>query len=66
MISKKRSKISAVVDVREDGSIVLPKEVRAEFSINLGDKLMLMGDKSKGLVLMKNDLLVKMMKNKSL
>lgn len=63
MISKKRSKISAVVDVREDGSIVLPKEVRDEFSINLGDKLMLLGDKSKGLVLMKNDLLVKMMKN---
>lgn len=57
-----KSKISKVVKVNGDGSVMLPDEVRKEYGINPGDEIALLGD-NKGLALVKNDGLVKLIKS---
>lgn len=64
MFGKKSSqeKASYVVQVKEDGSIVLPKEAMDMFGIVSGDNVAVLGEKSKGgLVIIKNDMMVKML-----
>lgn len=41
--------------VTSKGQIVIPKEARDVFGINEGDTLLLLGDKEKGLALVKYD-----------
>ncbi len=60
----KKDQTCSIVKVNNDGSIILPKEVMSEFKINVGDEVMLMGEKGKGIAIVKNDLLLKMMKLK--
>jgi len=43
------------VKVGSKGQIIVPKEARDMFNINSGDTLMVLGDKKRGLALMKAD-----------
>ena len=43
------------VKVGEKGQIIVPKEAREMFNINPGDTLMFLGDKERGIALMKSD-----------
>ena len=52
-ITKDRFIVS--VKVGEKGQIIVPKEAREMFNISPGDTLMFLGDKEKGIVLMKSD-----------
>lgn len=63
-MSKKESQIGAVVKVNEDGSIVIPENMRKKFKISIGDEVLLMGDVEKGIAIVKNDLLLRMFKMK--
>ena len=42
-----------ICKVNEKGQIVIPKEAREVFGIKSGDSLVLLGDKKKGLALVK-------------
>ena len=64
MKSKKDTQIGAIAKVNEDGSIVIPEDIRREFKINIGDEVLLMGELGKGIAIVKNDLLLKMFKMK--
>ena len=52
-INKDRFIVS--VKVGEKGQIIVPKEAREMFDIKPGDTLMVLGDKERGLALMKSD-----------
>lgn len=52
-ISKDRFIVS--VKVGEKGQIIVPKEAREMFSISPGDTLMILGDKERGIAIMKSD-----------
>lgn len=52
-ISKDRFVVS--VKVGEKGQIIVPKEAREMFNISPGDTLMFLGDKERGIALMKSD-----------
>ena len=43
------------VKVGEKGQIIVPKEARDMFNISPGDTLMFLGDKERGIALMKSD-----------
>lgn len=43
------------VKVGEKGQIIVPKEAREMFNIKPGDTLMVLGDKERGLALMKSE-----------
>lgn len=43
------------VKVGEKGQIIVPKEAREMFNIKPGDTLMFLGDKERGIALMKSD-----------
>ena len=43
------------VKVGEKGQIIVPKEAREMFNISPGDTLMVLGDKERGIALMKSD-----------
>ena len=43
------------VKVGEKGQIIVPKEARKMFNISPGDTLMILGDKERGLAIMKSD-----------
>lgn len=43
------------VKVGEKGQIIVPKEAREMFNIKPGDTLMVLGDKERGIALMKSD-----------
>ena len=43
------------VKVGEKGQIIVPKEAREMFNILPGDTLMILGDKERGLAIMKSD-----------
>ena len=51
----KEDRFIVSVKVGPKGQITVPKEARAMFGIKEGDTLMVMGDKSKGLALIKSD-----------
>ena len=52
-ISKDRFIVS--VKVGEKGQIIVPKEAREMFNISPGDTLMVLGDKERGLAIMKSE-----------
>ena len=52
-ITKDRFIVS--VKVGEKGQIIVPKEAREMFNISPGDTLMFLGDKERGIALMKSD-----------
>ena len=52
-ITKDRFIVS--VKVGEKGQIIVPKEAREMFNIKPGDTLMVLGDKERGLALIKSD-----------
>lgn len=56
MMKKETKKIFGVCKVGERGQIVIPKEARDMFEIHAGDNLLLLGDKNKGLALMKTEI----------
>ena len=60
----KQNKFIVSVKVGEKGQIIVPKEAREMFDIKAGDTLMILGDKKKGLVIMKADDVYKLMEGK--
>ena len=52
-ITKDRFIVS--VKVGEKGQIIVPKEAREMFNISPGDTLMILGDKERGIALIKSD-----------
>ena len=52
-INKDRFIVS--VKVGEKGQIIVPKEAREMFNISPGDTLMILGDKERGLAIMKSE-----------
>ena len=53
----------ASVKVGPKGQITIPKEARAMFDIKEGETLMVMGDKKRGIALLKSDLFYKLMED---
>lgn len=49
-----------MVTVGERGQIVIPKEAREHFDIKPGDKLLILGDKKKGLAIAKASVMTKL------
>ena len=49
------------VKVGPKGQITIPKEAREMFDINIGDTIMVMGDRKRGLALLKADMFYEMM-----
>lgn len=50
-----KQKYVGICKVGEKGQIVIPKEMRNIFNINSGDTLVMLGDKDKGIALVKSD-----------
>lgn len=50
-----KDKYIGICKVGEKGQIVIPKEAREMFSINPGDSVIVLCDKSKGIALIKAD-----------
>lgn len=50
-----QDKFLSTVRVGDKGQIVIPKEVREMFEIELGDNLMLLADKDKGIAIVAFD-----------
>lgn len=48
--------IFGVVKVGDKGQIVIPKEAREVFGIGAGDSLLVLGDRKKGLAIMKTQI----------
>lgn len=48
--------------VGERGQIVIPKEARNIFNIQPGDTLLLLGDKSQGIAIVKNEMFAELAK----
>lgn len=48
--------IFGTVKVGEKGQIVIPKDARMIFNIKPGDTLLVLGDESQGIAIVKNDL----------
>ena len=49
-----------ICKVGEKGQIVIPKDARTVFNINPGDSLVLLGDKEKGLAIVKAEVFTSM------
>ena len=58
-VSKDRFIVS--VKVGEKGQIIVPKEAREMFNISPGDTLMILGDKNRGLAIMKSEVVYDLM-----
>ena len=58
-VSKDRFIVS--VKVGEKGQIIVPKEAREMFNISPGDTLMFLGDKERGIALMKSEVVYDLM-----
>lgn len=52
------------VKVGPKGQITIPKEAREMFAIREGDTLMVMGDKNRGIALLKDDLFYELMEDR--
>ena len=55
MTKEDNKKIFGVCKVGEKGQIVIPKEARDMFDIKSGDSLLLLGDKRKGIAIVKTE-----------
>ena len=53
MQTEKDKYIFGVVKVGEKGQIVIPKEAREVFDIEAGDSLLVLGDRTKGIAIVK-------------
>lgn len=53
MQTEKDKYIFGVVKVGDKGQIVIPKEAREVFGIEAGDSLLVLGDRTKGLAIVK-------------
>lgn len=60
-MEKQKDRFIVSVKVGPKGQITLPKEAREMFDIKVGDTIMVLGDKSKGLALMKADIFYEFM-----
>ena len=58
---KKGKKFYGSVTVSERGQIAIPAEARKDFDIKTGDKLLVMADLEKGIVLTKSNFVLKML-----
>ena len=58
-INKERFIVS--VKVGEKGQIIVPKEAREMFNISPGDTLMVLGDRERGIALLKSDAVYELM-----
>ena len=59
-VPPKGKHIFGVVTVGEKGQIVIPAKARKLFSISAGDRLVVLGDESQGIALLKSDDFLKM------
>ncbi len=55
-MKQQNKKLFGICKVGEKGQIVIPKEARDMFDIKPGDSLILMGDKTKGIAVVKADI----------
>ena len=53
MGSNREKQIFGVVKIGDKGQIVIPKEAREMFGLKPGDSLLVLGDKTKGIALVK-------------
>ena len=60
-MKEQKDKFIISVKVGPKGQITLPKEARQMFDINVGDTIMVLGDKEKGLAIMKADIFYEFM-----
>ena len=56
----KRKKFYGSVTVSERGQIVIPAEARKDFGIEVGEKLLVLGDLDKGIVITKATAIMRM------
>lgn len=61
-VAKDKERFIVSVKVGEKGQIIVPKEARDMFDIKPGDTLMFLGDKNRGIALLKDDEVYEMMK----
>ncbi len=64
MEDKNNNRFIVSVKVGPKGQITIPKEAREMFDIKVGDTLMVMGDKSRGIALLKAEMFYQMMEEK--
>ena len=55
VIGPKGKHIFGIVKVGERGQIVIPKKAREIFSISPGDNLLVLGDETQGIAIIKNE-----------
>ncbi len=63
MSKEETKKIFGICKVGEKGQIVIPKEARDMFDIKSGDGLLMLGDKKRGLALVKTEVFEDMTNN---
>ncbi len=64
MKDKDNNRFIVSVKVGPKGQITIPKEAREMFDIKVGDTLMVMGDKSRGIALLRAEMFYSMMEEK--
>jgi AbrB family looped-hinge helix DNA binding protein len=60
-MEEQKDRFIVSVKVGPKGQITLPKEAREMFDIKVGDTIMVLGDKDRGLALMKADIFYEFM-----
>ena len=65
MKDNKNERFIVSVKVGPKGQITIPSEARKMFDIKEGDTLMVMGDKDRGIALLKADLFYSMMEDRN-
>ena len=60
-MEEQKDRFIVSVKVGPKGQITLPKEAREMFDIKVGETIMVLGDKEKGLALMKADIFYSLM-----
>ena len=63
-MKKQKDRFIVSVKVGPKGQITLPKEAREMFDIKVGETIMVLGDKERGLALMKADIFYSLMEGK--
>lgn len=63
-MKEQKDRFIVSVKVGPKGQITLPKEAREMFDIKVGETIMVLGDKERGLALMKADIFYSLMEGK--
>ena len=63
-MKEQKDRFIVSVKVGPKGQITLPKEAREMFDIKVGDTIMVLGDKERGLALMKADIFYELVEDK--